>query len=99
MSEDYWTISTGTAINSNHKCRECMKYILKGSTIVTRDGRKIRLFYHQECFSGTSDPRTQPKTIERTKKKYKNCISEHAPKEKGNGKWSVSQYGCKKPSI
>lgn len=27
--------------------------------VMVRDGRKMRFFYHQECFRGDADPRTQ----------------------------------------
>lgn len=26
---------------------------------MVRDGRKLRFFYHEKCFTGTADPRTQ----------------------------------------
>jgi hypothetical protein len=40
-------------------CRECRAPIFKGEELVTRDGRKLRLMYHSQCFSGDADPRTQ----------------------------------------
>ena len=58
-SDDYWTVSTGTA-NRTFTCRECKKTINKGQPLIARDGRKIRLVYHEGCFSGDADPRTQP---------------------------------------
>ena len=58
--ESYWTISEGTAVRTGWSCRECRRTILKGEKIIIRDGRKMRLFYHDICFSGDADPRTQP---------------------------------------
>ncbi len=33
-------------------CRECRQAIYKGEPVVSRDGRKIRMMYHADCFSG-----------------------------------------------
>ena len=41
------------------KCRACRKSIYKGQQVFVRDGRKLRFFYHEACFNGTEDPRTQ----------------------------------------
>ncbi|CEM04611.1 unnamed protein product [Vitrella brassicaformis CCMP3155] len=91
MEGDYWTVSTGVAVRNGHMCRECRGYIMKGETMIVRDGRKIRLFYHPECFSGDADPRTQT-TSSYCNPKYNTAISSHAPATKGYGKWSTS-YG------
>ena len=56
---DYWTVSYGEANRMGWSCRSCKKAIMKGEKIAVRDGRKIRLNYHVNCFSGESDPRTQ----------------------------------------
>ena len=56
-SNDYWTVSSGVA-NRTFTCRECKKTINKGQSLIARDGRKIRLVYHIDCFSGDADPRT-----------------------------------------
>ena len=56
---EYWTIERMIATRFGHTCRECHKYIGKGERIIYRDGRRIRLMYHENCFSGTADPRTQ----------------------------------------
>jgi len=32
---------------------------MRGMNVYCRDGRKLRFFYHAECFSGNEDPRTQ----------------------------------------
>ena len=57
-NSQYWKQTESIASRCTYKCRECKKYIKKGSKIIQRDGRKIRLIYHAECFSGSSDPRT-----------------------------------------
>jgi hypothetical protein len=57
---DYWTISHGYACRNGYSCRECKQAIYKNEPVIVRDGRKIRLFYHIDCFSGDADPRTQP---------------------------------------
>jgi len=40
-------------------CRECKGIIYKDAPMVCRDGRKLRFHYHEKCFSGEADPRTQ----------------------------------------
>jgi hypothetical protein len=60
--------------------------------IAVRDGRKMRLFYHAECFSESSDPRTQQNSSFK-KEKFKDSFQDQAPLQKGRGKWSVSNYG------
>ncbi len=60
-----------------------------GEEITIRDGRKMRLFYHTTCFSGSADPRTQP----HSSFKHWSGISAVAPVVKGVGKWSVKAYG------
>ena len=59
QESDYWTVSYGTACRMGWSCRSCKKGIMKGEKIAVRDGRKLRLTYHLNCFSGESDPRTQ----------------------------------------
>ena len=39
--------------------RACKNPIYKGSSLMCREGRKLRFMYHIECFSGEADPRTQ----------------------------------------
>ena len=85
--DDYWTISTGIACRNGWSCRACRKGINKGAKLVSRDGRKMRLMYHIECFSGDSDPRTQPGSSA-TENRLP-IFSDKAPKEKGRGKWTV----------
>ena len=89
---EYWTVSFGIANRNGYTCRECKKPIMKFERIAVRDGRKIRLMYHEKCFSGESDPRTQ-KNSSAHDIRLKNSISASAPKEKGYGKWSTSYYG------
>lgn len=97
--EEYWTVSNGKATRTGFSCRECKKVILKDEPIVCRDGRKMRFFYHQMCFSGDSDPRTQThNSTDKWKKEEKkvgnNIITGTvAPKTKGYGKWHTSSYG------
>ena len=33
--------------------------IMKGENVMCRDGRKLRFFYHEGCFTGNADPRSQ----------------------------------------
>ncbi len=77
-------------------CRECHAVIYQGEPIVIRDGRKIRLMYHEHCYSGGSDPRTQTGSSYH-EQKWVNAqsIQQKAPTMKGHGKWSCSEYGYK----
>lgn len=52
MSEAYWTVSSGKAERTGYSCRECRKVICKGETMKVREGRKLRFYYHEACFSG-----------------------------------------------
>ena len=88
---EYWTVSGGVA-DRIYMCRECKEIIHRGSKIACRDGRKIRLTYHAECFSGESDPRTQL-TSSFTEQRYRGAVTAAAPDTKGSGKWSTSSYG------
>lgn len=58
-SEAYWELSGPTPANRLLNCRACKKSVYKGSSVMCREGRKLRFFYHTECFSGDADPRTQ----------------------------------------
>lgn len=94
-STEYWTVSKGVA-NRTFTCRECKKTINKGQELVARDGRKIRLVYHTDCFSGDADPRTQPNSSYNDGRYVPAAhISDKAPQKKGAGKWSVQSYGYK----
>ena len=92
MAEDYWTVSRGVAVRNGNKCRECKQYITMNEPIAIRDGRKIRLFYHDNCYSGLADPRSQPNGAF-SREKFEGVVSPSAPKEKGHGKWSCRSYG------
>ena len=83
----YWTVSHGTAVRAT-ACRECRGAIAVGERVAVRDGRKIRLMYHEACFSGDADPRTQAASSA-----ARHDVSAAAPPTKGRGKWSTSQYG------
>jgi len=52
MSEAYWTVSSGVSTRVGYSCRECRKVISKGEAIKVREGRKMRFYYHDKCFSG-----------------------------------------------
>lgn len=104
--EHYWTVSKGVAARTGWSCRECKSNIAKGEPICVRDGRKMRFFYHERCFSGFADPRTQPASTFSSAacggatsgpSKY-GAISESAPAAKGRGKWSTSYYGYGGPA-
>ena len=85
---DYWTLHYTTACRTGFMCKECKRYINIGEPIVQRDGRRIRLIYHDKCFSGNADPRTQTSSSYNTGKFSKTCFQEKAPQYK---------YGYKPP--
>lgn len=95
-SEAYWTVSHGHANRTGWSCRECHSVIYQGEPITIRDGRKLRLMYHDRCYSGLTDPRTQSGSSYNDQK-WANAqsIRERAPAVKGYGKWSCSEYGYK----
>ena len=88
----YWTVSFGVCTRLGLTCRECRAPLFKGQRIAARDGRKIRLTYHDECFSGDADPRTQLNASSAEGRLPQACFSQQAPARKGRGKWSTS-YG------
>jgi len=57
--EAYWELSGPSPINRTVTCRACKKTIMRGESVMVRDGRKLRFHYHTDCFSGDADPRTQ----------------------------------------
>lgn len=89
----YWTVSSGIAARNGWTCRECKKPIAKGEQIKVRDGRKVRLMYHDKCFSGGADPRTQLHSSFQQGRLPRNSFQPEAPREKGTGKWSTATYG------
>lgn len=58
-TENYWELSGPKPINRIVSCRACKGTVFKNSNVYVRDGRKLRFFYHEQCFTGNEDPRTQ----------------------------------------
>ena len=69
-SEAYWELSGPIAINRIASCRACKKTIHKNSQVMVRDGRKLRFFYHVDCFTGEADPRTQENSSYKERQDY-----------------------------
>lgn len=57
--EAYWELSGPLPANRHGNCRACKGIIHKGEMIMARDGRKLRFLYHEKCFTGSADPRSQ----------------------------------------
>ena len=55
----YWALSGPLAANRTMNCRACKKSVYKGQIVMVREGRKLRFIYHEGCFTGDADPRTQ----------------------------------------
>lgn len=58
----YWSYTPRRAEKRDlgHKCRECKRAFRSlGEPLVVRRGGRIEMRYHEKCFSGTADPRTQ----------------------------------------
>lgn len=68
--EAYWELSGPVKVNRIVTCRACKKSIRMNSLVYVRDGRKLRFFYHQECFTGDADPRTQVNSSFSEKEEY-----------------------------
>lgn len=96
--DSYWTVSYGIACRNGWSCRECKQAIVINSPLVCRDGRRTRLYYHPDCFSGVEDPRSQTHSSAQDDR-FKNVISKTAPMEKGRGKWSTGCYGTKSQGV
>ncbi len=62
VDEAYWAVSGPQPTNRLVTCRVCKKSIYKGGNVMVREGRKLRFFYHENCFTGNADPRTQEKS-------------------------------------
>ncbi len=58
-SPAYWELSGPMAANRTGSCSHCRGVIFKGDLVMVRDGRKLRFMYHDRCFTGIADPRTQ----------------------------------------
>ena len=69
-TEAYWELSGPLPAVRLVNCRACKKPAYKGNLVYVRDGRKLRFFYHEECFTGDADPRTQENGAYQTKKEY-----------------------------
>lgn len=68
--EAYWELSGPLTANRQGTCRACRKIIYKGDMVMVRDGRKLRFFYHECCFTGDADPRSQSNSSYDTKTEY-----------------------------
>ena len=79
---EYWTVNSKIAERNGYTCRECKGQIPKGTRLMYRDGRRIRLMYHEGCFSGSSDPRSQFRSSFNQKRMPPSCFSNSAPKSK-----------------
>eukprot|EP01063_Lacrimia_lanifica_P025520 TRINITY_DN3334_c0_g1_i1.p5 TRINITY_DN3334_c0_g1~~TRINITY_DN3334_c0_g1_i1.p5 ORF type:complete len:109 (+),score=22.33 TRINITY_DN3334_c0_g1_i1:1139-1465(+) len=58
----YWSYAYRTVERKDigHKCKECKAPFGKlGEPMAVRRGGRIELKYHQACFSGEADPRSQ----------------------------------------
>ena len=58
MADSYWTVSDGLASRTGFSCRECKQVIGKGQPMKVREGRKMRFYYHRQCFSGENMARS-----------------------------------------
>jgi hypothetical protein len=63
----YWELSGPVPLNQTATCRACRVSMPRGESVMCRDGRKLRFFYHVRCFTGDADPRTQ-------EHRYNNCV-------------------------
>jgi hypothetical protein len=63
-------LSGPVPINRVATCRACKQIIDKNSIVMVREGRKLRFFYHQKCFTGDADPRTQTGSSYAKKREY-----------------------------
>jgi hypothetical protein len=69
--EAYWELSGPLPSVRTVSCRACKKTVMKGESVMVRDGRKLRFFYHTKCFTGNADPRTQEGGAYQTRPDYK----------------------------
>lgn len=58
-SGGYWELSGPAPLNQTATCRACRVSMPRGESVMCRDGRKLRFFYHVRCFTGGADPRSQ----------------------------------------
>ncbi|CAF1408909.1 unnamed protein product [Adineta steineri] len=55
----YWTIIHGHVNRTDLSCSQYHSVIYQGELIIIRDGRKLRLMFHEHCYGGGSDSCTQ----------------------------------------
>jgi hypothetical protein len=66
----YWELSGPIQVNRLATCRACRQTIYKHEQAMVRDGRKLRFFYHLQCFTGDADPRSQVGSSFEEKQEY-----------------------------
>lgn len=69
--EAYWELSGPLPSVRTVSCRACKQTVMKGESVMVRDGRKLRFFYHTKCFTGDADPRTQEGGAYQSRPDYK----------------------------
>jgi hypothetical protein len=88
----YWAFQSRLteARDIGHRCKECQREFLRvGDTMFIRRGGRIELRYHEHCFSGSADPRTQGRSSFTTSG---HSIAEAAPTNKFRKMRSSSQF-------
>ncbi|CAM9515415.1 unnamed protein product, partial [Discosporangium mesarthrocarpum] len=81
---NYWDFAFRMPGKSDlgHKCRECRHpFTNLREAIAVRRGGRIELRYHEDCFSGVADPRSQPSSSANTGKFVKSLQGTEAPQE------------------
>ncbi len=92
MSEAYWTVSSGVSARVGYSCRECRKVINKGEAIKVREGRKMRFYYHDKCFSGESHVTTPPCLYFASVQAKHYCLTGEAdPRTQGNSSFNKKE--------
>ncbi|ORY15641.1 hypothetical protein BCR33DRAFT_799937 [Rhizoclosmatium globosum] len=86
FTTDYWTISK--AIYYSRTPHQ----IFTESLRATQFEQASVVVSANACYAGNADPRTQ-QSSSFYDNRFKDVIQKEAPKMKGFGKWSVSQYG------
>jgi hypothetical protein len=97
LLEPYWTRMHTHANRTGWSCSDCHIVIYQGEPITIRDGRKLRLMYHENCYSDVSNPRTQAGSSYH-EEKWSNArsIQEKVLSTiKRYGKWSCREYAYK----
>ena len=70
QTDAYWELSGPLPCTSAKTCRACKSTILRGESVYCRDGRKLRFAYHERCFTGDADPRSQENSSFETREDY-----------------------------